>query len=194
MRAEAFGVETSGFCYSNSTKKAWWEDEKPKTEICHLEKLRMTFDTGAAISAIPKTMCKGHKVEQDGRVGFDYTATNGMTVTDEGKMRVSGIMKDGKARGMEYRVAAVNKPLAAVSEIVASFNRAVLDPDEGSWIQHERPGDWVDLKVKKGVYVFDTWILPPKSNAATGAPDLNPVESDFPRWAAGRHLRRWRWL
>jgi hypothetical protein len=62
--------------------------------------------------------------------------------------------KRTRASCMTFNVADVSKPLAAAGKIVDVGNKVVLDAN-GSYIEHIATGERMELKKKKGVYVFD---------------------------------------
>ncbi len=62
---------------------------------------------------------------------------------------------------MIFQVAAVNKALGSVSQIVANGNRVIFDPT-GSFIQNVENGEKLWLREANGVYVLDVLVAPPE--------------------------------
>ena len=54
----------------------------------------------------------------------------------------------------EFHVTDATKPFASAAAIAKLANRVVME-GPGGYIQNERTGSRIDLKLKGGVYVFD---------------------------------------
>ena len=55
---------------------------------------------------------------------------------------------------MTFNVAGVCKPLASAAKVVEAGNRIIMDP-EGSYVENVKTGERMQLRIKKGVFVFD---------------------------------------
>ena len=55
---------------------------------------------------------------------------------------------------MTFNVAGVCKPLVSAAKVIEAGNRVVMDP-KGSYIENTKTGERMQLRVKKGVFVFD---------------------------------------
>ena len=57
---------------------------------------------------------------------------------------------------MRFNVARVKKPLASAAKVVAAGNRIVMSAEEGgSYIENEKSGERLEMRVDRGTYVFD---------------------------------------
>ena len=79
-------------------------------------------------------------------------------------------------RHMVFQVAAVNKALGSVSQIVSNGNRVIFDPT-GSYIQNVGSVEKIWLRETNGVYVLDVLVAPPPGNPSSSR---NP-KAGFPR-------------
>jgi hypothetical protein len=55
---------------------------------------------------------------------------------------------------MKFHVAAVQRPLASAVKVVQAGNRVVMS-STGSFIENERTGERMPLRVERGTFVFD---------------------------------------
>ena len=61
---------------------------------------------------------------------------------------------DNRDCSLKFHVTDATKPLASAAAIAKLGNKVVME-GPGGYIQNERTGDRIDLKLKGGVYVFD---------------------------------------
>ncbi len=116
------------------------------------EDLKITIDSGAAISVMPPT-CLSHVGCNDGPSGGKYRAANGTVLQDLGGKKVTFENEDGSTAAMNFRIASVTKPLASVSGIVKRNNKVVFAPGD-SFIENLDTGRKVQLVEEKGAYVL----------------------------------------
>ena len=83
--------------------------------------------------------------------------------------------QDGGMMQMTFQLAAVNKALGSVSQIVANGNQVVFDP-MGSYIENVKTTEKLWLREHNGVYVLDVMIAPPP-----GYPREPETATGFPR-------------
>ena len=94
---------------------------------------------------------------------------------NEGEKTLTLATQGGGMRQMTFQLAAVNKALGSVSQIVGNGNRVVFEPS-GSFIQNLNTGEKLWLRENNGVYVLDVLVGPPD-----GIPSGGQVTPGFRR-------------
>ena len=105
-------------------------------------------DTFPGIPIVPTTAA---------RDGLEYTAARGHKIPNLGMSRPVVFTSDGECNAMTFQVAAISKPLAAVSNIVGKKHRVVLDEPK-SYIESKATGKKTYLRPNGGVYFLDVWM------------------------------------
>ena len=122
------------------------------------------IDSGASDSvAPPETFPQINIFETTAsRAGLQYTAAGGHKIQNLGMCRPVIQTTDGMTHSMAFQVAAVSKPLGAVSRIVSAGNRVIFDDPNtvGSYIQNRNTGKCTPLRQHNGVYYLDVWMKP----------------------------------
>ena len=77
------------------------------------------------------------KESAESRAGVKYVAANGEVIPDQGCKVLNVVLDKGQKRTMQFNLAKVTKPLAAVSQICKAGHKVVmnLDGEEGSYIE-----------------------------------------------------------
>ena len=125
-----------------------------------LGKGRITIDSGAAESVLPRSMLKEVQLrESEGsRNGMCFKVANGGKMPNYGEKKVNFQMTANRQpkgiHAMTFQVTDATKPLAAVSKIVKKGNRVIFDP-EGSYVQNIKSGQKKDLSEVGGIYQMD---------------------------------------
>lgn len=168
-------------------------------------KLVVNFDTGAAITAVPKVLEEQGLVKGDSKSMMrSYKTASGEILEDEGGVVVKGLNNDGFGRSVDGRLVGVHRMLAS-GTAVAKKNMVVLEGDKG-WIlpksgkiangmratfkklieaHPEEANDLTELYEHKGIYVFDLWLngtAKDKGSDHVGR-DLGAVDEGFSRQA-----------
>ena len=114
-----------GFVYDHHNGATRWVQERDEALM---QKLTITFDTGAAISGVEATKGKsfGYEVHQDSQSGTSYRSATGEAVKDGGKVSPMIVNKFGVQKRLNFRLAPVTKPLASGAKVVKAGNRVVL--------------------------------------------------------------------
>ena len=86
------------------------------------------------------------------RSGRNYKAANGSRIPNLGQLRVDFRTKEGHKCGMPFQVAAVERPLVAVSQLAAAGNTVTLHRDHGV-IKHDASGKEIRLQ-RQGASTF----------------------------------------
>jgi hypothetical protein len=60
----------------------------------------------------------------------------------------------GRKAAMRLHVAGVQRPLASAAKVAQAGNRVVMSSN-GSFIEHEKTGERIPLRVERGTFVFD---------------------------------------
>ena len=175
------GLDLMGFIYDHEKRATRWVQDRSE-EL--MQKMTITFDTGAAISGIEKKKGKsfGYEVKQDSQTSTNYKTATGQAVKDEGQVSPMVLNELGAQKRLNFRIEPVTKPLASRAKVVKAWNRVILDEDE-SYIQNEVTGDITPLRIEQDVFVFDVWVIPGSQAAedkAHDGRDLAPVESAPP--------------
>jgi hypothetical protein len=131
----------------------------------------LVIDSGAGETVIPNNWFIAHPtVLSPGSMAKDfYTTADGTEVYNEGQKQLLMCTPDGRSsRKMTFQVAAVNKALGSVSQIVDSNHRVTFDCDEYgrdiSHIENKNSGEKMWLRRVNGVYVLDMLVAPPALN------------------------------
>ena len=124
-----------------------------------LQEMEVTFDTGAAVSAIPPS-CVFHNKVKEPTSKQEYLVASGGRVRDVGSVQTDGYNENWDSVNAEWRVTnpSVRKPLASAVKCLQAGNRVVLDMEEGSYIVNKRTGKKTPMYVKDGVIKFKLWL------------------------------------
>ena len=141
-------------------------------------KIVVNFDTGAAITAVPRTLAEEGLVQGDREASStSYKTASGELLEDEGGVLVNGYDHQGRGRSIRGRLVNVHRTLASGTE-VAKKNMVVLNGDGGKIIPRgskiamemdkhlkrlmkqypEEAEKLTEMYVQKGIYVFDLWV------------------------------------
>ena len=149
--------------YAAKLARAWCQDKLPSHQV-YLGAVdegkdqnkegafKVTVDSGAAISVMPPNMLENIPMN-DGPSGRQYRAANGAKLPDLGGKKIAYKTGRGVVGNMQFRVASVTKPLAAVSSIVARGNRVVFDHPR-SYIENKKTGHQIEVEHEDGVYTI----------------------------------------
>ena len=152
-------------------------------------KVRLTFDTGAAVVALPANFATDYRIS--GKPEGSYKTASAEIVQDKGARVIKGEDSYGNKLALGGRIADVHKPLIAGSEIAKNADTVLWDDGgyimpKGSKIAVEmrkcmaqlihRHGDTslTPLYIHNGVYVMDYFLHP-----AAGK-DMAPLDSGTP--------------
>ena len=169
-------------------------------------KLVVNFDTGAAITAVPKELeDKGLLKSDKDTMSRSYKTASGELLEDEGGVVVQGYDSKGYGRSVEGRLVNVHRMLASGSAVTKK-NTVLLSGNQG-WIvpkdgkiakglkasfqdllkRHpEEAKQLTQLYEHKGIFCFDLWLHgSAKDKGFSGSRDLAAVgdEVDFRRQA-----------
>jgi hypothetical protein len=100
------------------------------------------------------------------RAGGKYRAANGARIPNVGQVRVPFATGEGHKCGLIFQVAAVERPLIAVSQLAAAGNTVTLLRDHGI-VKNNTTGKELRLERKGGVYTL-RMMLPGSSAAGAG--------------------------
>ena len=87
------------------------------------------------------------------RAGKKYRAANGTRIPNLGQLNVAFKTEEGRACGMPFQVAAVERPLIAASQLARAGNRVILE-DDGGRIVNKKTGKTISLLRRGGVYIM----------------------------------------
>ena len=125
-----------------------------------LGKGRITVDSGAAESVMPKDILKEVQLrESEGsKNGIHYKAADRGRMPNYGEKKVEfQMVGDGQPKGIHsitFQVTDATKPLAAVSKMVKKGNRVVFDPQR-SYIENIQTGKQINLIEVGGTYQME---------------------------------------
>ncbi len=168
-------------------------------------KVVANFDTGAAITAVPRALEKAGLVSSDYEtMSRSYKTASGELLEDQGGTTVKGYTEDGSGRSIDGRLVDVHRMLVS-GGAVAKKNTVMLSGTNG-WIipkngaiakglldafdklvkQHPKEAkQMTELYEEKGIYVFDLWM---NGTGVVGSSDsstrsLGAVDEGFSRRA-----------
>ena len=149
-----------------------WHNEKGWIKVV------ANFDTGAAITAVPKSLEKAGLVStESGTISRSYETASGELLEDKGGTIVKGYTEDGSGRSIQGRLVDVHRMLVS-GGAVAKKNTVMLSGENG-WIipkegkiakgllaafdqlvkKHPKEAQQMtELYEEKGIYVFDLWM------------------------------------
>ena len=146
-RPENTSVGGFGLCLFGKPRSDWkWNNCRKET---------FTLDSGAAVSAAPKSL--GDDCPMQIEEPRSCMTAAGELVQDEGSRVLRIVAEGGLHRCMNFRVAPVHKTLLSASKVCHKGYRIILHPRHPPQT-HERM-DRVTRR-KKGIHVFDGWISP----------------------------------
>ena len=142
------------------------------TEVQSVERLvRIGVDSGAGVSVWPKDLCKDYPTKQTeaSRKGVKYSAAGvgSAAIVNEGERRIE-LETNGNRRGVRVQVAAVRKPLVAVSAMCdAGHDVHFLASGEAYAVRRET-GEVTEFERQKGVFEIVARVLPYSSLVGAG--------------------------
>ena len=117
------------------------------------------IDSGTARSVVPAGEIPGHPVERDSETGRVYTSATGERVFDHEKQKILGTV-DGTVRGLNMRVAQVQKSLTSVYDVCAAGHRVVFDFDSNkrdlSHAENKLTGERTYFKLRNCVWELES--------------------------------------
>lgn len=133
---------------------------------------KITIDSGAAESVMPKNMLENEPVVegQAKRNGVKYVAANGARMENQGEKKVR-FKKPGSdtMNSITFQVTDVGKPLASVSRILDKGNTVVFSRGgSGSYIRNDKTGEKTPIKEEKGTFVIEVDYYQPEDFKAKG--------------------------
>ena len=123
--------------------------------------ISIMMDSGACDCVAPPDCFPGIPVVATtaSRDGLEYTAAGGHKIPNLGQSRPVVFTTDGDCNAMTFQIAAISKPLGAVSKFVGANHRVVFD-NPISYIEHKISGKKTILRQTNGVYFLDVWMKP----------------------------------
>ena len=161
------------------------------------------FDTGAAITAIPKRLGSSFGAEVTEPNGKEYKTASGELLSDQGGILLKGFDKYGQGRSLKGRLTDVHRTLVAGSAVTKQ-NLVVLDGDHGMIIPSASPiaeglrskfqqlqsqfpedaNNMTEMYEKNGIFLFDLWVNQDGDGNGSGSrEELGAVGSGFKRQA-----------
>ena len=158
-------------------------------------KVTMTLDSGAAVCALPEHIGEQFGIVRDSANNVSYKTANGAEVKDMGKRIMSVKTAEGHTRRMKFRVTGVRKPLVSAGDIVAAGNTVILTnrTDQRSRIIHDATKQEIDVRLEKGVYVFDVWIDEEEKHNAKYFTPMDQAPEPAQSMTSSGSTRRARW-
>ena len=124
--------------------------------------ISIMMDSGACDCVAPPGTFPGIPIMQTtaSRDGLEYTAAGGHRIPNLGMCRPVVFTVDGECNAMAFQMAAISKPLGAVSKFEeAGYEVRFRRPERGgSFIECERTGRKTPLRKSGGVYFLDVWM------------------------------------
>ena len=123
--------------------------------------ISIMVDSGACDCVAPPDCFPGIPVVPTtaSRDGLEYTSAGGHKIPNLGMSRPVVVTTDGEVNAMTFQIAAVGKPLGAVSKFVSANHRVVFDHPT-SYIESKSTGKKTTLRQSNGVYFLDVWMKP----------------------------------
>jgi hypothetical protein len=170
------------------------ESEEETVEIMQVEEkheeveVEITVDSGAGASVWPRKLRGGGKLRPKNKMRFE--AANGTNIENYGQKMVKfePTEKEGKVGlcGLNFNVADVKKPLAAVSAIEEAGNKVVFGSGKrGNYIENIKTGGRIILQKKRGTYVAKVKVLMEMMKGQTEEDEEDPMHVDAVNEATG---------
>jgi hypothetical protein len=174
--AARFGSHSVEAAQTSRTHPIEWRGNYPYCNGKALMHRKLTFDTGAAINAIPSNFAPGYR-KSDAN-GASYATASGETIDDEGSQRIQGVDTHGNFQLIKGRCMDVHKLLIAAGQCCSGGQDAWLGHDGGyvyskdSFIGREIRAyfellirdhgyeDLIPLYLEGGVYMMDWFLFP----------------------------------
>ena len=126
--------------------------------------IEAVVDSGAEESVVPPGLFPGAVSPSPmSQAHRKYRSANGTRIPNLGQQKVAFSSSEGHRCRMPFQVVEVQRPLIAVSQLVAAGNRVVLEKDKGKII-HQGIGRTIDLPWKGGVYILLMWVASGKAS------------------------------
>ena len=120
--------------------------------------VKAVVDSGAEDTVTPPDLFAGEVVPSPmSTEGRRYRAANGTRIPNLGQMMVLFEDAAGRACGMPFQVAPVERPLVSVSRLAQTGHKVIFEEDAGS-ILHVATGRTMPLKREGGVYILELQV------------------------------------
>ena len=123
------------------------------------ERVKVTVDSGAVLSVMPKHVASVYDVEETSlsRTNANFLAADDTVIKNHGQRRVNAVDDKWKQTSMHFQVADVSKTLASVRELDASGHITMMGNNSG-YIKNIKSGKTILLYAEGGEYKFDLWV------------------------------------
>ena len=140
--------------------------------------IEAVVDSGAEDSVTPPGLFASEVMPSPmSRAGRCYRAANGTPIPNLGQTVAHFRDEEGRARGIPFQVARVERPLLSVSRLAAAGCRVTFQENSGE-ILHVGSGRRLPLVRRNGVYVLELRVRP-MCDGAPGRP--RPASEPFVR-------------
>eukprot|EP00969_Alexandrium_andersonii_P338974 14982392-Alexandrium_andersonii.AAC.1 len=105
-----------------------------KPEYDGYVKVQLAIDSGAAASVMPEALLNGHEVVvgEAAQQGTHYLAADGGRIPNLGEAELGFVTKEKHRCRIKFQVAAVKRPLLAVSTLTKAGNEVHFTTDGGT--------------------------------------------------------------
>ena len=154
-------------------------------------KIQVAIDSGAAASVMPERLLTGHTVEpgEAFKRGTRYLAADGGRIPNLGEVEVGFFTKEQRRCRIRFQVAAVKRPLLAVSTLTKAGNDVYFGVDGGR-IVNRQTKRVIKFDKVDGIYVLDILMAPPKGRRSPGEPAPAGMPSEWKTVQSKRTVRQ----
>ena len=148
-----------------------------KPEYAGYAKVQLAIDSGAAASVMPEKLVSAHPVREGdaSRNGTNYLAADGGRIPNLGEVELGFITREQHRCKIKFQVAAVKRPLLAVSTLTKAGNEVHFDSDGGRIVNKATKRE-IHFRKSNGIFVLDVLMAPPKgasSSTQSGTSDVS---------------------
>ena len=170
---------------------------KMKPEFDGYVKVQLAIDSGAAASVMPERLLHGHTVVagEAAQRGTHYLAADGGRIPNLGETELGFVTKEKHRCRIKFQVAAVKRPLLAVSTLTKAGNDVLFNSDGGT-ITNRSTKRVIHFRKSDGIYVLDVLMAPGRAGAtpaksapADGGGEWKQVQSKRTAWRTQQPLK-----
>ena len=149
----------------------------------------LTVDSGAADNVYPRSWVRQAliMISKGMREGLHYIAASGSRIPNEGEFMLIFWSKEGVKANLLFQLAAINKPLASVSNMTDNDYCVVFNKHKGrdvSYVLHKPSDQIMRLRRERGIYILDAWTeeeIKPPAETGKSIATIAKAEASFSR-------------
>ena len=181
LRQQALGIQTLRRDEDREPQRPLVAPVAPEVSDKSFDIVRAIVDSGAEDTVTPPGVFPSEMVSSPmSRAGRRYRAANGAPIENMGQTMALFTDAKGRACGLPFQVAKVERPLISVTQLSDSGHETLLGR-HGGVIRHVASGRSIPLRREGGVYILEMRVARPEPAAEVPAEAAATAPTGFTR-------------